>query len=246
MHQLSKLTQHRELVHGISSVSDGNMSFLWGEEKETLYNRINFLKKLNIDSKRCVFMSVLDSDKISIMDENIPLGIEKNLRISADALVTAEKNTFLVLLTGDCLPVIFFDPTHHVLALAHLSWKSTGVNLSKKVVSFLKEKYNTKLSDLIVGIGPGVRKESYIMDKISPEQEKSSDWKNFINKTSNGWVSIDLVGYNISQLVGAGVRNENIEISPVDTAKDINFFSHYRSKRTGEKEGRFVTVVGVV
>ncbi len=62
----------------------------------------------------------------------------------------------------------------------------------------------------------------------------------------DGQTTVDIVGYSKRQLIEAGVKEENIEVSDIDTAADSTFFSHYRSKKTGEAEGRFATVVGMV
>ncbi|MGC9611060.1 MAG: polyphenol oxidase family protein [Minisyncoccia bacterium] len=245
MHQLPKLKLEKGLIHGFSSISDGNLSFLWGGEDDVLNNRRRFLEKSDIDPNKCAVMSILDSDNIIPIDSSSDTGIEKDARVRADALITSDKNVFLFLLTGDCLPIIFFDPLRYVVALAHCSWKSTDTKLSEKVVNFMKDKYKTNSADLIVGIGPGIHKESYIQETIDHRQEQSSEWSKFIKKFPDGRIRIDLVGYNISQLINVGVKEENIEVSPIDTAKDSDFFSHYRAQRTGEKEGRFATIIGM-
>ncbi len=246
MYQLPKLKSEKGLAHGFSSVSEENLSFLWGEEKEVLNNRKKFLGELGVNPEKCAVMSILDSDNIVSVDINSNLGVGKNIVIRADALATSDKNIFLFLLTADCLPVIFFDPLQNILVLAHCSRKSTGVKLSEKVINFMKDKYKTNPADLIIGIGPGIHKESYIKETDSISEERSREWKNFLHKSPDNQIAIDIVGYNRYQLVSAGVKEENIEVSDIDTAADSNFFSHYRSKKNGEIEGRFAAVVGMV
>lgn len=57
---------------------------------------------------------------------------------------------------------------------------------------------------------------------------------------------IDIVGYNVKQLIAAGLPAKNIEVSEIDTAQDNNFFSHYRDQvHAPVNEGRFVCVVGL-
>lgn len=53
---------------------------------------------------------------------------------------------------------------------------------------------------------------------------------------------VDLVGFNLEALTNAGIRNENISISPEDTAISPSYFSHFCSVRTNKPEGRFATV----
>jgi hypothetical protein len=41
------------------------------------------------------------------------------------------------------------------------------------------------------------------------------------------------------------VLPEHIEVSPVNTAISDEYYSHYRSVRSGEPEGRFALLVGL-
>lgn len=52
-------------------------------------------------------------------------------------------------------------------------------------------------------------------------------------------------GCNRKQLLDMKVKETNIYTSSIDTFKSPEYFSHYRSVRTGEDEGRFATVVGM-
>jgi YfiH family protein len=244
MHQLPKLNEAGGSVHGFSSVSDGNMSFLWGAEKEILKNRKGFLEQLNANPQKCAVMSILDENRIVSIEPGAKIGIEKDDRIPVDALVTAQKNIFLFLLIADCLPVILYEPKVGVLTLAHCGWKSTNAGLLGRTIGFLKKEFNINPNNLVVGIGPGIHKESY--KYADPPQRKLPGWENFLTDLPDGETAIDIVRYNKFQLIEAGVKEKNINISDVDTATDLNFFSHYRSKKAGEPEGRFAAVIGMV
>jgi copper oxidase (laccase) domain-containing protein len=102
--------------------------------------------------------------------------------------------------------------------------------------------------DLRVTIGPGVRKETYIkygekleyfVNNITDKQE----WREFMVDRGEGKMGLDLAGYVCKQAMMKGVKKENIEVSPVDTIADNNYFSHYRAGMGGENEGRFATAV---
>ncbi len=244
MYQLPKLKSEKGLVHGFSSVSDGNMSYLWGDERTVLENREQFLRKSDVNPKKCAVMSILNSDVITLITPETAVGIGKNDPIKTDALITTEKDIFLLLVIADCLPIILYDPALKVLALAHCGWKSTEAKLAGKIVDFLKEHFHTNPNDLLVGIGPGIHKESYKL--ANPVQKQLAGWGDFLTDAPNGQTAIDIIGYNKFQLMSAGVKEENIEISDIDTAADPSFFSHYRSKKNGEIEGRFTAVVGMV
>jgi len=249
MYQLPKLIKN--LPHAFSEKTEGNMSFKWGGDRdEVLRSRQNFLKKLNLSLEDCVTM--WPTDKLEILTvgaRDKGLGMTGEDVPEADALFTADRGVFLFLLFGDCLPVIFYDPVKHVVALAHLGWKSTENKLAEKVLSELGKKYGSQPSDLTVALGPGIHKDSYLKktdEWLARDHNDLEGWKNFSEKLQDGRVAIDIVSYNLKQLVEAGVPAENIEVSEMDTAASDRFFSHYRSKKTGEKEGRSAAVVGII
>lgn len=244
MYKLPELNLVSGLSHAFSTIPDGNMSYLWGDERTVLENREGFLKELNINPKNCAVMSILNSDVITLITPETAIGIRKNDPIKTDALITTKKDTFLLLVIADCLPIFLYDPVLKVLALAHCGWKSTEAKLVGKVVDFLKEHFHTNPTDLLVGIGPGIHKESYKL--ANPVQKQLAGWSDFLTDMPDGQTAIDIIGYNKFQLMSAGVKEENIEISGIDTATDPKFFSHYRSKKSGETEGRFAAVVGTV
>lgn len=222
------------------------MSFSWGGETEVAGNKREFLKEAQIPLGQCVQMEILDDVVIREIDN--PHGGRTMARggaVKSDALVTNKRGIFLFLIVADCLPVIFYDKKQSIIALAHLGWKSTDKDLAQEVVRFMHYKYWTQPEDLIVGIGPGVHKESYVFQK--PFQRKLGDgWKEFLVDCPGDSLAMDVVGYNRKQLLDTGVPEENIEISDVDTAASRDFFSHCRSQKTGEREGRFAAVVGMI
>ena len=150
------------------------------------------------------------------------------------------------MLTGDCLPVVYFDGKNEILGLAHLGWR--GVD--KELAGFMVEKMAEVGADpenLQILIGPGVRKETYLKYERGVLDFKNnvdlSKWEKFMEDKPDGKLALDLVGYVGHQVTGKGVLSENIKVSEVDTVADRNYFSQFRSDKSGEPQGRFATVV---
>lgn len=251
MYQFPRLQILSGLVHGFSEKSDGNMSFRWGSHDEVLENRKKFLNKLNIPLEKCVSASLSHGLEIKIVSaSDAGKGMTNgDDAVSADALMTDDKNIFLFLLTGDCLPIIFYDPDKEAAALAHLSRINTPLGLSSKMVGAMSQNYGSRPSDIIVGIGPGIHKESYLFSSeiVDKRGMRNPEWEPFLTDFPDGKTAVDIVEFNLEQLEEAGVNETNIEVSEIDTGSNENFFSHYRSKRiTSEAEGRMAMVLGIV
>jgi polyphenol oxidase len=225
-----------------STKQDGNLSLRWGDHaEEVLGNRRKFLEKYQLRLEDCLVMEVEHGDTVIRVDaESKP----KNAldTIKAEALTTDTKGVALCLLTADCLPVTLYDPVRHALALAHLGWRPTNESLLPKVIRHMQEAFGTDPKNLLVNIGPGIHKESYRHTLPLTEKVELKALKSFVTLLNPKEVSIDLVGCNKYQLLEMGVAEDHIQIDPTDTATSSHYFSHYRSVRTGEKEGRFVTV----
>ncbi len=253
MYQLNKLKNIPGLTHGFSDIKDGNMSFVWGEEKSVMENRSAFLSQLGVSLNDCVITRTRMSHGTDIEIVNNSLkgrGIEHPISDDSDvdAMMTNDKNLFLAILTADCLPVIIYDPIKNVVALTHLSRINTPKDFARRVIDKMKTEYNSVPEDLIIGIGPCIHKESYLfpseeLKKLIPNEKV---FRGFIGDLPEAKKAIDLVGYNTEEFISAGVRNKNIEVSGIDTAANTGFFSHCRSRLTGESEGRMATVVGMI
>lgn len=219
----------------VSKVSDGNMSVNWGPEEEVIKNRKIFLQKNRIKYEDCVWASLKSGTEVQEVSK-----VQRGKYVVGDALITSENNLALAMVTGDCLPVTFYDSKNKIIGLAHLGWRGVEGKLALKVIK--------RLSDEVkIFIGPGVRQETYIKYgeklKYFKDQINSGEWNDFLIEKAEGKFGVDLVGLVKRQLMSVGVKQGNIEVSGVDTIKDIEYFSHYRSGMTGEKEGRFMTVV---
>jgi len=232
-----------KLVQAASVRSDGNMSFKWGDYEDVLRDRTNWLEKLDVKLQEVVVMSIKNSDEIvevGLKDRGRGAVSNENI-VVADALVTQDVGVGLWLMTGDCLPITIYDPEHATVALAHCGWKSSVARLAPKVVEYFKKAYGSNPASLQVTIGPGIHKESYI--HTIPPSQRQLGWEKFLHDLPNGTTQIDLYAYNVDLLVQTGVLEKNIICSDIDTATSTNHFSHYRSVRTKEVEGRFATLV---
>ncbi len=227
------------LLYAQSNKQDGNLSLRHGFEEQVIPQRQAFLSKYGISSQDCVFIETEHGEKITHVGSS-----DRGRSIQTEALVTGEKGVILFLLTADCFPVSFYDPQKELVALAHMGWKPTDKELALKVIEEMKSVYGSRPEDIEVFIGPGIHKESYKF--VDPVQKQMPNWTTFLTDLPNGETQIDIIAYIQRQAIRGGVLQENIKIDPADTANSEDYFSHYRSVRTGESEARFATILGLV
>jgi len=236
---------HPDIFHATSTIDDGNMSCTYGGEDEVVANRKKFLTKWGLGLEDCVMMDLNHGVSVSVIEESDKgkamdsCGIDG---IQSDSFITSTPGVYLFLLTADCLPLTLYDPGKKVLALVHLSRMTTGGKLVQKTIEVMRNKWEVDAGDILVWGDPSISKSSYKLDFFT---EGVDVWGDFVVKMPDGKVSVDVIGFNRKQLLDMGVKENNIDISDIDTFKSSTYFSHYRSSRTGEREGRFVTVAGI-
>ena len=235
-----------EILFKTSTIADGNMSFRFGEESEVVGNRRRFLLENDADYDDCICMACNHGPTITAVNRGncgAHFGAATpETMLESEVLVTNKPDVVLMLLTADCLPAAFYDPAQNVIALAHLNRKTIAHDLGQKTVSFLTEHYNTNPADLLVAIGPHIKKESYRFELplADPMPHQLQDHV----EEHDGFVSIDLTAAEVAQLTTVGVQKGNISISDIDTFTSPDHFSHYQSKRDAKfPAGRRATIL---
>jgi len=231
--------KYNNLISGVFSKNFGNLSLKHGSLKEVNANKKKIAEKLVIDWKR--ICSVKQHHSSEAMVVKSIKQCEKKPR--ADAMITDKKNIFLMIKTADCFPIVFYDPKNNVVSAIHAGWRGTIEKIFNTVLLKMVLTFNCKPEDILAGIGPGIRECCFKHKALV--QEKLPEWKKFIKTDKKGWKSVDLAEFIKHQLIDAGIKKGNIEEMKICTSCDKNFFSHFRSLKTGEKQGRFPTIIGI-
>ena len=253
MYRLPQLVKFRNLLHTFSTVEDGNMAnSILGKVTNfnlVLQNRKKFLESIKIPLNSTICMWAEGKDSVLIADpKDAGVSIsDYKFAVRTDSLITNQKGLYLFLLVADCAPIIIYDPINEAVGIVHAGWKGANMEIVKKAVESLGDKYKCNPKNLIVGIGPCARKDSYILE--NPSQVNDPKWKGFVTVQDGdrSMYEVDFVGLCKKQLKDVGVSEKNIYDCGVDTIKDKRFFSHYRDKvKPLNEQGRFACVVGLV
>jgi len=233
----------KSIICETSTLQDGNMGFKAGSKKEVIDNRTRFLEKFGIAYQEHIAMRCDHGDIITLVDgKHEAVGAtEPEDQIKSEVLVTQKKHLALLLLTADCEPVSFYDPVSQTIALLHISRKTLIAKLIEKTVSFLEDTLGVLPQNLLVNIGPHIKKESYAF--ILPLEEAPAELAPYTEE-KNEHAHIDLVQASIDQLNGTGIDAKNIFVSPIDTGTSKNHYSYFMMKKNGEPDAaRMATIL---
>jgi len=220
------------------------MSFKRGVKSEALNARQKLLDSLEININN-VFGASLEhkTNLITITKKDAATGIKDLHGFVCDGLITNEKNLFLFILTGDCLPLALFDPKTKTFALIHGSWDTLFAEILEKTILKLKKEFNVNPQNLLAKIGPSIGPCCYTQK--NPKQKGKEKWLPFLKKKGNIF-SIDLWSFTESELHSLGTPKQNIENPKVCTYHSGKYFSHRKYKDQNlENDYRFATILGI-
>ena len=81
-------------------------------------------------------------------------------KLPGDAMVTQVKNIGIGILTADCASILLYNPKKKIIGCIHSGWKGALNGIIKNTVLKFKE-LDSKNEDLIVAVGPCLKKENY-------------------------------------------------------------------------------------
>ncbi len=153
--------------------------------------------------------------------------------IPADILVIDDNYPNIVIghRAADCPVIIAEDRKKHVVAVSHSGALQINRKVPMNIINALKKEAGSSPNDIYVYISSCIKKSSYVYDRYPVWATNESVWKNCIEK-KNDLYYIDLVTAIINQL---NIPKEHITISPVDTYKDPDYYSHLSEIRKETK-----------
>ena len=228
------------LLVAVSSKDNGTMlNRIRGRHvAEVLENRRRFCDQIDVTYDNVVY-HVIAYDQAQTFDTIIEVTEADTVKynnegIFADALYTKMAGVGLFLPVADCIATVIYDSKRRALMLAHLGRHSTVAQLMSQAVRYFVER-GSQAKDLQIWMSPSITQKNYRMDYF--DHVNDTDWRNFCRQTADG-IYLDIQGFNRSLAIQAGVPDDNIFISPIDTADNPNYFSH----SSGDVGGRFAVV----
>ena len=168
-----------------------------------------------------------------ILDLDNPF--EKPL-LSYDASITSSPGKVCVVMTADCLPILFTDTQASFVAAVHAGWRGVENGIIPKTVALNKGK------EILAYIGPAICSAHF---EVGQEVKDIFTYLNkynaqFFQAKENGKYMCDLVGIAKQQLLDSGVFLHNIFLSNQCTYCNNDLFYSYRKSN---KTGRFASCI---
>ena len=138
---------------GEGAYASFNITHYCGDSAENVRaNRRILCAELGITEERLVRPRQTHSDTIAIVTLETPSEALEGV----DAVITNEAGLCIGVSTADCIPLLYFDAQHRVVAAVHAGWRGTVSGIARKTLHMMQEVYGTKSEELQVVVGPGI------------------------------------------------------------------------------------------
>lgn len=154
----------------------------------------------------------------------------------ADAQWTDDKNKTLLIKTADCLPILVTSQEQGWILAIHAGWRGVEQKITTQSLKPLLKQADKTIK---VYIGPHIQKTSFEVDKDIAERILSAHQKDLNSSIKSGLCLqkenkyfINLSSLVIEELNHFKINSQQINVSPIDTKTDLNYYS-YRRGDTG-------------
>ncbi len=173
-----------------------------------------------------------------------------------DAMITAERGLGLFWAFGDCAPLLFYDPRHQVVALAHGGWRGAAGAIGPRTLQTMRDRFGTRVEETLVGVGPAIRTCCYeITDEVRARFADATpiardtviiEERPMLNARDDGkpHLYLDVTYSNVRQLLAAGVTPDHLEVID-DCTGCVGLNRFYSHRMEPEVDGRFGVVIGL-
>ena len=214
------------------NLSDNN-----GDRDEYVSQNKHLIAKVfDFDVDQLILLHQVQQDQILLLKgplTTLPSPLEY------DAQITNSPNTFLGILTADCVPIFVIDQKRKVIAAIHAGRQGTALHITTKVLKKMEEEFKCSPEDLLIAVGPSIGFCCYEID----EKVFSTEWEPFSISVGDGKMMVDLARINIAQIEKEKVKQEQIFWIDLCTGchKDLLF-----SNRKEGKTGRQLSFIGII
>lgn len=249
-YQFDQWTNNPALVHGVftrlGGVSESpwtslNVGALVGDAPEAVERNATLMfDSLELDPARACTVWQVHGNRVVYATER---PADRKWIDKADAIITDQVDLALNLRFADCVPVLFYDPAHHVLGMAHAGWRGTVGGVIQATLDAMGEAFGSDPGTIQAAIGPSISQDHYQVGQevVDAVQGAFGSTEGLVRIADDASYYLDLWACNRRSLERAGVTQ--IEVSGLCTATRVDEFYSHRAEHG--QTGRFGAVMAL-
>lgn len=235
----SELMRNAGLCHGVTSRSGGvsagiyhslNLSLQTGDDVlHVLENRRRLCSAIGADVMNITACQQAEGDHIVAVgpaEIGCGAGSYQEGLAHADAMITDRANVPLLAFVADNVPIILYDPMHHVCAVGQAGLQGTTRRLASKMVLAMELVYGSLPADIYAYIGPCVSSAHMEVSEKSAQAVEAMGpaYADCVRRGRKRTIDLRKATHHL--LAESGLSPAHIDISSLCTFEDeAHFFS---------------------
>lgn len=163
----------------------------------------------------------------------------------ADAIITRTPGLAVGILTADCGPVLFADPTARVVAAAHAGWRGAVSGILDAAIAKMEE-LGARRENIHASLGPCITQANYEVGTDFAQNLITRDpafQRFFATPVPGGKPRFDLPAFILADLAGKGLASVVSSVT-CTYANESDFFSFRRTTHREEADyGRQISAI---
>ena len=167
-------------------------------------------------------------------------------RPEADAVVSDDPTSALVVRVADCAPILLADRRQRVVAAVHAGWRSTRQRIVCAAVESMRRQFGSDPSDLLAAMGPSLgaccgEMGEEVVEEFRAAGHSKTNIERWFTRAAGQRPHFDLWCANRDQLAEAGIPASQTFSADLCTRTHADRFHSYRAK--GQHAGRMAAVI---
>lgn len=150
----------------------------------------------------------------------------------ADGCISTTPSAVCVMMTADCLPVLFCDRAGSVVGAAHAGWRGLAAGVLERTVGAMRERGAV---DVIAWMGPAIGPENFEVGAevreafLAHQAEAEAAFRDYPGRPGKYLADI----YQLARQRLAAVGVDDVSGGGLCTVADQRFYSYRRDRTTG-------------
>lgn len=222
----SELEQVPGLIHAFTTRATDSLVKDAPTEGEVAPGKLLFLRTLGIRPERVVQLKQIHSDRVVTINDGYN---HTGTPPQADGIQLARAGFFAVIKTADCAPIVVVHPETSRVCALHAGWRGTRDRITRKALSRFLSETGAQPDELIVAIGPSIRRCCY---EVGPEVlQQFDDAGHDMDRIASGR-RLDIVEANRAQVRELGI-GAVLDSGMCTACRTDLFYSYRREGKTG-------------
>jgi len=147
-----------------------------------------------------------------------------------DYLITNVAHVGIGVMNANSLPIIFYDPVHHVIAVAHAGWRSSAQHIASNILETMHTHFKTQARQVRVYFGPSAKVCCYKVEESFANNLDAFSFAHLVLQRHGDDLMFDLPLFNRLQLENLGLDKAAVRFEYNICTICNPHFSCYRSE----------------